>query len=289
LYFFRSTIAFLIILISVSLASGEDAQLAKPPPGWLGLIWDTTQADARIKKIVLGSPAQSAGLKSGDVVVGVNDQKFEGAGTRPKIVVAIKETGRGKTIKIEVNRGGTRIETSAVLEDLQNAFPHLVRMADENKDVDAMFALGQMYRDGQGEYAVMYNGWDFARSWFEKAAKAGHKEATAQLQQLDACCIKNKKPQSLEDLREQLDLCWAPHRAKYKKLEKVQIQFFLAADGGLIKKPKVLKLVGTSDFAAVAVQAVLKCAPFRMPPKEKVSTYKSANGRVEIPIIWDLQ
>ncbi|HEU5185049.1 MAG TPA: RIP metalloprotease RseP [Gemmatimonadaceae bacterium] len=81
---------------------------AVSPRDLVGLL--TPQLSPVIDRIEGGSPAQRAGLKSGDSLVAVGGQAVEGW---PAVVEAIRSSP-GKTLPIEVARGGERVTVTVV-------------------------------------------------------------------------------------------------------------------------------------------------------------------------------
>ncbi|HYK18087.1 MAG TPA: PDZ domain-containing protein [Bryobacteraceae bacterium] len=65
-----------------------------------------------ITRVEEGSPAEKAGLKSGDVVLEYNGQRVEGMEQFGRMV---RETPSGREVKLLVSRGGTAQTVSAVL------------------------------------------------------------------------------------------------------------------------------------------------------------------------------
>lgn len=96
------------------LAKGEVWGLLEPPErGWLGVTEDANAANARISKVVDGSPAQQAGLRSGDVILRVDDARIETfndlqskvGGLSPEDAVVIRVRRGDEIIDVEVTLG----------------------------------------------------------------------------------------------------------------------------------------------------------------------------------------
>ena len=94
---------------------GKETRMKMKKQGWLGVgIQDVTPAFARehelkikegayINEIVDDSPADSAGLTEGDVIVEFNGKKIEAAEDLTK---AVRETAPGTKAAVKINRGG---------------------------------------------------------------------------------------------------------------------------------------------------------------------------------------
>ncbi len=88
----------------------------------LGVSLDETEGDvrgARVRSVEEGSPAEKAGLKEGDVVV-----RFDGEAVRSASQLArlVRETPAGRSVPIEVTRGGARQTLTATLAEGNRAF-----------------------------------------------------------------------------------------------------------------------------------------------------------------------
>ncbi|MBK9740770.1 MAG: trypsin-like peptidase domain-containing protein [Actinobacteria bacterium] len=82
----------------------------------IGVNLDTsyTDAGAKIKDVTAGSPAEDAGLRSGDVIVTVEGRSIDDA---TELVVEIRNHAPGDTIAIGYTRGGQDRTASLVLGD----------------------------------------------------------------------------------------------------------------------------------------------------------------------------
>ena len=88
----------------------------------LGVSLDDTEADvrgAKVRSVEKDSPAEKAGLKEGDVVV-----RFDGEAVRSASQLArlVRETPAGRSVPIEVTRGGARQTLTATLAEGNRAF-----------------------------------------------------------------------------------------------------------------------------------------------------------------------
>jgi len=94
--------------------------------GWLG-IWyhEVTQREAKrqglesvrgitVDSVVAASPAEEAGLKEGDVIVAIRDQRIENAGQFAVLISAARD---GQPMPMEVVRGGERLTVQPVIGD----------------------------------------------------------------------------------------------------------------------------------------------------------------------------
>jgi serine protease Do len=110
-------VALLLITSAVSYAENGDKEMRtkSKKQGWLGVgIQDVTPKFARehelkikegayINEIVDDSPADSAGLKKGDVVVDFNGKKIE---TSEDLTDAVRDTKPGTKATVKINRSG---------------------------------------------------------------------------------------------------------------------------------------------------------------------------------------
>ena len=74
--------------------------------GWVGVELDHNEnGSMTVLEVIDGSPAQAAGLKSGDVLVAINGVKF-GEENKDKLKATKMEMKVGSTIEYTVKRGG---------------------------------------------------------------------------------------------------------------------------------------------------------------------------------------
>jgi len=105
--------------------------------GWLGVTPEDVSAD-RAKELKLSSargvyvnevepdsPAEKAGLKSGDVILEFNGQHVEGATQFRRLV---RETPAGRSVAIVISRDGKSQTINATLSNMSDQFEHQFRM-----------------------------------------------------------------------------------------------------------------------------------------------------------------
>jgi len=105
--------------------------------GWLGVTPDDVSAD-RAKELKLSSargvyisevepdsPAEKAGLKSGDVITEFNGQHVEGATQFRRLV---RETPAGRNVAIVISRDGKSQTINATLSNMSDQFEHQFRV-----------------------------------------------------------------------------------------------------------------------------------------------------------------
>jgi len=85
--------------------------------GMLGVGLDDTEGDlrgAKVRSVEGGSPAEKAGIKEGDVIV-----RFDGEAVRSASQLArlVAETPAGRSVAIDVNRGGATQKLTATLAE----------------------------------------------------------------------------------------------------------------------------------------------------------------------------
>ena len=88
--------------------------------GWLGIMSDPNVGELRVDKVIPESPAERAGLKSGDVIVGIDDQLVQ---SLHDLAQAIRWRGAGSALSLSVLREGNLHELSAVLTERQDKGP----------------------------------------------------------------------------------------------------------------------------------------------------------------------
>ena len=69
-------------------------------------------AGAKVAQVVSGSPAAAAGLKTGDVVIGIDGEQV---GSADSLVANVRERGVGEKVNLEVLRGGATVTLTATL------------------------------------------------------------------------------------------------------------------------------------------------------------------------------
>lgn len=100
--------AMLLTLINAAVpasAAPKHATRYQAPPvqqQWFG-------SGARIDGVDANSPAERAGLRSGDVIVGINGSPINSQSD----VDPFLSGGRGRSLALDVNRGGTRVRLRA--------------------------------------------------------------------------------------------------------------------------------------------------------------------------------
>ncbi len=113
----------------------------RPRRGWLGVrLSDVTEQDAKrqglgavkgvmITEVLADSPAEKAGIRRGDIIVGFNDQAVEDVS---QLSVLVSTISSGVPVPVEVVRDGEHLTLATVIAD-KDAF--LASMRDrENRD-----------------------------------------------------------------------------------------------------------------------------------------------------------
>lgn len=88
--------------------------------GWLGIMPDPDVGEVRVDKVIPESPAERAGLKSGDVIVRIDDQRVQ---SRRDLYQAIRWRGAGSAVSLSVLREGNLHKLSAVLSERKDKGP----------------------------------------------------------------------------------------------------------------------------------------------------------------------
>jgi serine protease Do len=82
---------------------------------FLGVSLEDVEADARgakVRSVEEASPAEKAGIKEGDVIVGFDGETVRSASQLARLV---RETPPGRSVAVEVSRGGARQKLTATL------------------------------------------------------------------------------------------------------------------------------------------------------------------------------
>lgn len=89
---------------------------------------------ALVADVIEGSPADKAGIKSGDIIVSYNGKDIKNRDVLPKLVAA---TEVGKKVKVGIIRDGKRIDLEVVVGELQDE----TIVASKKPDVEKDFGL----------------------------------------------------------------------------------------------------------------------------------------------------
>lgn len=92
--------------------TAEHAYLGVAPTDGTASDGSATRAGAQIRTVSENTPAQKAGLKPGDVITAVNDERVDSA---ESLVAHIREYAVGDTVRLTVLRDGASQEISATL------------------------------------------------------------------------------------------------------------------------------------------------------------------------------
>ena len=120
-----SGVAAIVLVLGMGVASAASETKAEAKEGWLGVYSQTltpelreglnyTGSGALVSRVVDGSPADKAGVKSGDVIVGINTTTVASATDLSKAVAALKV---GQTISVRIVRDGARRTLNATLAE----------------------------------------------------------------------------------------------------------------------------------------------------------------------------
>ena len=87
------------------------------PAGWLGIMFGSGSSRLAVEKVIPNSPAERAGLRPFDVILGVDQQPVD---RHSELTQAIRWKGAGSQLNLSVLRQGQRQELSALLAE----WPH---------------------------------------------------------------------------------------------------------------------------------------------------------------------
>lgn len=123
----------------------------KASRGWLG-VWfaPLTEREAKrnglnavkgvyIERVFENSPAEKAGLKSGDVIVGYNNHEVEHTG---QLSVMVSTTRSGETVPIDLLRDGKKMTLNTIVADRDEFFAAAQRQTDSPDDFDVTMWQG---------------------------------------------------------------------------------------------------------------------------------------------------
>jgi serine protease Do len=136
----RTPLLIAVLFLAITIGSAAEQKAKDLPrssnrPGWLGVsIQDVTPKFAReqelkikegayVNDVVDDSPADSAGLNEGDVIVDFNGTKIEAA---EDLTAAVRDTKPGTKVTVKVNRNGEIKSLTATIRKNNNRFPFAV-------------------------------------------------------------------------------------------------------------------------------------------------------------------
>lgn len=111
------------------------------------------EAGVMVGSVVGGSPAEEAGLKVGDVITEVNDQKIE---TAWDLSHAIRGKKAGQSVKVEYIRNGARQQAFAKVEERKRTLVQIppIPPIDIDIDTDAMKEIGEYFNSPEWKAKV---------------------------------------------------------------------------------------------------------------------------------------
>lgn len=89
------------------LAKGESWGKTSPDGPYIGVVGDRSAENARISEVNRGGPADTAGMKAGDVVIRFANRPISDFDS---LINAVRSTPPGDRVKIQVDRAGRSIE-----------------------------------------------------------------------------------------------------------------------------------------------------------------------------------
>lgn len=104
-----SVVAIAVLAVVVSAVGLVGAQDAAQP--YLGITLQPSDKGVQVEQVMPDSPADKAGLKTGDIITAVDGKSV----TAQDIADAIKGYSTGDTVKLSVERGSDTVELSAIL------------------------------------------------------------------------------------------------------------------------------------------------------------------------------
>lgn len=87
--------------------------------GWLGIEMDKSESgELSIKRVVSGSPAESAGFVVGDVLIAMNGIKYGDEKNKEALMAAKKTMAPGKQATYTISRNGSEKKLTATLAEV---------------------------------------------------------------------------------------------------------------------------------------------------------------------------
>jgi serine protease Do len=154
-------VAAIVLVLGMGVANAATETKAEAKEGWLGIYSQTLTAELReglnysgsgalVSRVVEGGPAEKAGVKSGDVIVGINTTTVASASDLSDAIRAAKV---GQTISVRIVRDGQRRTLSAKLAER----PEEDFEWSEAPEADAPEAPGaRRYKDG-GDFEFFFD------------------------------------------------------------------------------------------------------------------------------------
>jgi serine protease Do len=161
-----SGIAAIVLVLGMGVASaatGTKAEpKAQPKEGWLGVYSQTLTPELReglnysgsgalVNRVVDGSPAAKAGVKSSDVIVGINTTTVASATDLTKAIQAMKV---GQAISVRIVRDGARRSLSATLAERPEESLEWIETPDGEEAPEAPGS--RRYKDG-GDFEYFFD------------------------------------------------------------------------------------------------------------------------------------
>ncbi|HMV40949.1 MAG TPA: redoxin domain-containing protein [Leptospiraceae bacterium] len=106
---------FLLVLLTLSLGA-ESVEEVKP---WLGVAIETAPNGVRVREAIVGTPAEKAGLKKGDVITKIDSIQMKES---EQMIKYIRSKGVGNEVKVEFERDTKKKKLAIVLEAKPDEF-----------------------------------------------------------------------------------------------------------------------------------------------------------------------
>jgi len=90
--------------------------------GWLGIMPDIQSGQLQVARVIPESPAATAGVQNGDVIVAIDNQTLQ---SRRDLAQAIRWKGAGSALTLSILRDGQPQELSTVLSERQDRGPRV--------------------------------------------------------------------------------------------------------------------------------------------------------------------
>lgn len=105
------------------MSSVQVASASLDTPTWLGVrIFNAHQGGAYVERVEPGSPAQAAGIKRGDVIVGISashcPRRFSSVDSVMDLVSSVRDRDVGENVRIRLNRAGRQLTLGAELSQM---------------------------------------------------------------------------------------------------------------------------------------------------------------------------
>jgi S1-C subfamily serine protease len=130
-----------VALFAAVLAFGARSADKSSPLPWLGLAFTWAESDERsralhVRAVTPGGPAESAGVKAGDLVTAVNGSRVD-FGDELEFLLFLKQRTPGERLRLSIIREGREVHIAVTLgrlpDEARSKWERNLRMAREKR------------------------------------------------------------------------------------------------------------------------------------------------------------